>query len=344
MRANRNAFAIPLLLLVTAALALPLGARAKKPKGVGIQAKRLYEAKRYEEACPLFEKLATEAKSDGARWADLGLCEFRRGRVDAGVRASLLAVRYGDAATRKNAYFHLDRAGVRAQLPMDTPGDEIVCRAIPAAPPFECEAELQACLVPWQNYGSGGGTTGTSLVFATDAESLAYWKTLPSWERDRAAGADNAVQLRREEEKLCGWCYDHAWSCDSSRVVLPKADACFRKATARKGKPSPDMCYRRTPSDAKLCDEYMKCFDALCAKAQAAYETDRSLWPAAADEITRARAQCDDCGVQEATTCEVIAIDPCARRVGYACSEERLGKAGKRTIVERTLTTEEAVP
>lgn len=309
------------------ALEVPRAAHARsgeRPRG---QALHLYHQKKYDQACPLFEKLATDAKVDGVLCADLGLCEFRRARDAAGQRASLLAVHYGDDAVRKKTYFNLYAFGYRARLPQQKSGDEISCEFLPPTPPFACEKKVWACLAHWSHYWTGGVTAGTDAFFGSDDDAMAALKAHPAL---RSAPSDSAdlVPLSREQETFCGYCNAHAWECSTSKVVMPKVKQCFKKNTGAKGEPDTNVCLRRTPAYGKLCNEYMKCSAALCEQAQTAYESHRARWPEAADEIARAHNRCKDCGIQESKTCEGIAVDSCSGRVGYACRQEHRAKRG----------------
>ena len=308
------------------------------------QASRLYKKKKYDEACPFYEKLATDAKVDGALWADLGLCEFRRAHAEAGQRASLLAMHYGNEAVRKNAYFNLQASGYRADLPKQKSTDEISCEFLPAAPQGACDKKTWVCVVPWASYGTGGGTSGTTAVFGFGAAAMAVLRENPPFQRGEETEDSNVVPLTNMYEEFCGYCHGHAWDCSSSSVVTPKVEQCFKKNAGTKGKPDPDVCLRRTPADGKLCDAYMTCSEALCTQAQTAYESNRALWPKAADEIAQAHSWCNDCGIQRSRTCEVIAVDSCNGRIGYACQQEVRGKKGKLTVGELTLTSEDENP
>lgn len=345
---GRHAVAWPALVLgfcaASASASEAAAPNATGPEPVRERAVRLYQQGEFDEACALYERLVAEARTDGARWADLGLCEYRRGHTDAGHRASLLAVRYGDEATRKHAYFNLHAAGHRVHLPEQKPGGGTSCELLQFAAPFACETKLWACIVPWTQYGSGGGTAGTAVIFGSKPEDMEYWKALMPFERPQAASAAGAVQLSWEEEKLCGFCETHAWDCARSAIVTPKVEQCFQRRAGTRREFDPSMCFRRTPAEARLCDAYMKCHDELCKQAQASYEQGRPSWPEAAAEIARAHQACADCGLQRSRTCEVIAVDPCAGRIGYACRQTGRGAEPQLDLAEVTVGAVDEAP
>jgi Flp pilus assembly protein TadD len=71
----------------------------------------------FDKACPLFAQVTQRQPRNGAAWADLSLCELRRGRKDEALAASWRAVRLGDEKARRHAYFNLAQLGVRLPLP-----------------------------------------------------------------------------------------------------------------------------------------------------------------------------------------------------------------------------------
>lgn len=259
---------------------------------------RLYRAGKYDQACPLFEKLAQTAKTDGSLWADYSLCEWKRGGSSWNMEWSAhKAFRFGDERTRKNALFNLHQAERRAQLPpLNAPQPMVVCAYgstdsdCPNAPP------IWMCVVPWNHQGSGGGESGTRIAFGADTDEL-----VSVMRGDEVP--DSSVDLEFTDEAFCGWCEAHAWDCASSRVVQPEFDKCVARS---KGVDGGDFA----------------CLQTVCDKAQRAYEEDRSIWPAAADEIKKAHEQCRNCGVQEERECEILVVDTCQRRVGYYCTSK----------------------
>jgi hypothetical protein len=90
-------------------LPLLLAAAPPDPAELRAQAQAAYDAMQFKQACPLFEKVTKLLPEDGAAWADLALCQFRMKKKDAGVRAALQALRFGDERTRKSTYFNLGK-------------------------------------------------------------------------------------------------------------------------------------------------------------------------------------------------------------------------------------------
>jgi hypothetical protein len=82
-------------------MAFAADASTPPPLPTATEALKLFKAGRFDVSCPMYEAIAGAKATDGAAWADLGLCEFRRGRhAESARRATLLALRYGDAAFR----------------------------------------------------------------------------------------------------------------------------------------------------------------------------------------------------------------------------------------------------
>jgi hypothetical protein len=111
---------------------------------------QLYRSGDYERACPLFEAQTRRQPQDGAAWVDLALCEEKRGKREKARHANMLAIRWGDEKTRKNAYFNLWRMKEGVDLaPFDSLGDSAngshKCLALRAAPELACTAEVRAC-------------------------------------------------------------------------------------------------------------------------------------------------------------------------------------------------------
>ncbi len=120
---------------------------------------QLYRSGDYDRACPRFEAVTRRRPQDGAAWADLAMCEERRGKRKKARRANMLAVRWGNEQTRKNAYLSLWRMNEGVKLPSlpdaasPKPGAEGPqgCLALRPAPELGCTDEVRACV-----YGSRG--------------------------------------------------------------------------------------------------------------------------------------------------------------------------------------------
>jgi hypothetical protein len=149
--------------------------RRGKVRAARAAAQRAFKARRYADACPLYEQVAALAPDDAPAQADLALCLQRLGRdadaIAANYKAIALGARTdlddaGDGRTRGHAYYNLTKLGVVVKLP------DKKCGPLPAAP--GCGQTLWACtLPPGRSYGTGGGTTWTTLrvgVTRDDAE------------------------------------------------------------------------------------------------------------------------------------------------------------------------------
>lgn len=143
------------------------------------KATNAYQKGQYEIACPLFAELANAAKTNGAYWADLGLCQFRRGQIRASYHASLPAIRYGDATTRKNAAFNLHQAGyevsvdalVKLHRKQSNEGNvnAAPCLQLFAAAEFECTKGVRVCFRDLNMDGSGVYHSSAELLFGQSA-------------------------------------------------------------------------------------------------------------------------------------------------------------------------------
>lgn len=127
---------------------------------------QLYRSGDYERACPLFEAQTRRRLQDGAAWADLSLCEEKRGNREKARHANMLAIRWGNEQTRKNAYFNLWRMKAGVELtPFYAFGHDAdsprACLALRAAPELECTAEVRAC--PYGRRGLGARGSGHNI-------------------------------------------------------------------------------------------------------------------------------------------------------------------------------------
>jgi hypothetical protein len=99
-------------------------AGAENAAALTARATKLYRAKQYDEACPLFEQVTAFAPRSAAAWADLGLCLGKlEGRAADAVAANRQAIALGggNAKIRKAAMFNLAKlAG--AELSSHVPG------------------------------------------------------------------------------------------------------------------------------------------------------------------------------------------------------------------------------
>jgi hypothetical protein len=142
------------------AIGLCLALAAAPATGADLKSAALgaYRARRYAEACALWEKAAQANPEDGAVLADLGLCYQKLGKRQPAVDTSYAAIAKGDEQTRRNAYFNLYTLGAGMKLP-----EAGKCGALRAP---GCSQELFACTFRFHQYGSGGGSAGTGVRIA----------------------------------------------------------------------------------------------------------------------------------------------------------------------------------
>jgi hypothetical protein len=126
------------------------------------EAAALFKAKRYREACAVYQKIAAAHPDSGAPQADLGLCLQRLGKKKEAIAANWKAIALGaktdvvaagEPSTRRHAYFNLYKLGVRAGVPKKG------CRKLPAAP--GCQFTFWACAGKDNSAGSGMETIST---------------------------------------------------------------------------------------------------------------------------------------------------------------------------------------
>jgi hypothetical protein len=138
-----------------ALLALLLAA-ADDPRALSAQATKLYKAKRYAEACPLFGRVTSLEPANGRAWTDLGLCLARRGQGAEAIAANrkAIAVSAVDERVRKAAYFNLAKlsgAGIPSHVPgptedllRDLEGPTPRCEVFDA--PVGCDRAVWGCV------------------------------------------------------------------------------------------------------------------------------------------------------------------------------------------------------
>ena len=291
-------------------LACPAGSSADVVKGSAwSRGLALYKQSKFAAACPLLTEAATSAVENGAIWADVGLCELKRGDKAASVHASLLAARFGDERVRKNAYFNLHLAGYE-------PGVYGECGALAEPAELACNMPAFACTGDWAAYGSRSGRSGTVAVFAADEEDARA-------RRDEIAGAlggeTGPGEVAVSESQLCfdTWCQLNGWRCEESAQVSRRAETCFAKAIG----PLPtDPCLQ----DGAACETFQRCHKEACAAAEGAIDRTPSAkpWPAVVREHDENIANCyGNCVEANTLSCTVVVVDPCQNRIGYVCSE-----------------------
>lgn len=167
---------VPLSLL--AAAPRP-GASVKKgedAQALRARATQLYGAKKYAEACPLFERASKLAPEHGPTLADLGLCLQKQGKTAQARAAFLRALKAsdGDPTTRANVYFNLASfhdATPKALTLVSSPGprgaslaipDDGPCAPLPSSEP-SCRKKLEACIEQWSTDDAGSSTPSRRL-------------------------------------------------------------------------------------------------------------------------------------------------------------------------------------
>jgi hypothetical protein len=269
----------------------------------------LYKQSKFAAACPLLAEAAAAAPENGAIWADLGLCELKRGDKAASVHASLLAARFGEERVRKNAYFNLYLAGYEL-------GVDGECGALVAPAELACSAPTFACTGDWTAHGTRSGTNGTVAIFdATEKDARAR--------RDDIAGPlggdSGPGEIALAESQLCfdTWCQLNAWRCEESAQVSRRAETCFQKALG----PLPaSLCSQ----DGTACETFRRCHQQACAAAEDAIDGTPGAkpWPAVVREHDEKMANChSNCVEGNTLSCTVVVVDACQNRIGYACTE-----------------------
>jgi hypothetical protein len=303
------------------ALAWPAGSSADVAKSSAwSRGLALYKQSKFASACPLLTKAAATAAENGAIWADLGLCELKRGDKAASIHASLLAARFGDERIRRNAYFNLHLAGYE---PGEYGGE---CSALAAPAELACSRPAFACTGDWTAYGSRSGTSGTVAVFDANREDAQA-------RRDDVAGGlggeTGPGEVAVSESQVCfdTWCQLNGWRCEESAQVSKRAETCFQKALG----PLPaDLCLQ----DGAACQTFRRCHQEACATAEDAIHGTPGAkpWPAVEREHEEYTSNCyGNCVEGNRLSCTIVVVDPCQNRIGYVCSEP--GAKGKRDRV-----------
>ena len=113
-------------LLLALAVSVVLGSRAVADSAAGLTARatKLYRKKKYDEACPLFQKVTALAPTSARAWADLGLCLGKlSGPGSDAVEANRKALALGKDSEkiRKAALFNLGKLE-GSEVPSHVPG------------------------------------------------------------------------------------------------------------------------------------------------------------------------------------------------------------------------------
>jgi hypothetical protein len=201
------------------------------PKQVAAEAQKLYRAKQYASACPLFERLTELTPTRGSAWGDYGLCLAKLGnKRQEAIAASYRAISLSgsDARARKAVYYNLGQV-IGEVFPSHVPGPT------EEGPLAELEGLLPRCelfdSVPgcdqraWACYNDLGA--GTRLGrFGRDPRTFAK-KSWPAmeWSEEPRVLLDKDVLVMSEESSESYRSGDHAcFYSVGCRVVW--ADAC----------------------------------------------------------------------------------------------------------------------
>jgi hypothetical protein len=282
----------------------------------------------YDQACPLFEKLARATPQNSSLWNDWAQCEGRRGRKKVAVDAAQVAVVTGDRAQRRVSYQTLQSVGNKEEMP------EKGCEWLEESPGM-CEEQMWVCSYPWQQVGSAARkSTGHALTFGvTDDERDMLEQALRdnSALREQLAAEWKALSVDRAEEVVCADC--HARAPESADgLINARAATCFQQKT---GRAAPAEVCSQQDGD---CDTFNACLDEAAVLAHRSEGAGRSAWPEASDVVAAAHKVCDaTCGVVTKVHCDVLAFDACRGLVGYACVTRERGKRSQVTLGELSL-------
>ena len=267
----------------------------------------LYKKKQYDAACPLFASVAQSQPKNGAVWADLGVCELKRGALDASIHASRLAVRFGDERVRKSAYYNLGLAGATEILPDDA------CTTISAPADTACVQSAVVCTKSWSGSGSVLHTFGKVAFFARNqalAEQLR--DGLPELDPPAEAIQTGVALSEASDDSCSSWCGSNAWQSVDSSLIMKQALACSEKRKGPLSGPS-DLCV----SQGKRCGNIVECAQAVLSHAGDSASVARE-WQRL---LGRCIKDCSDsAGATPPTTCNVVHVDPCSGRVGVVCT------------------------
>ncbi len=158
-----------LTLSLLAAAPAPAVKKGEDVESLRARATKLYRAKKYAEACPLYERAVKLAPEHGPTLADLGLCLQKQDKKDAARKAYVRALEVSDAdpTTRSNVYFNLAAFHDATPGPVkleSTPtprGHDLgigaggPCGPLPSSEP-SCKKTLEACVEEWSSSSSTG--------------------------------------------------------------------------------------------------------------------------------------------------------------------------------------------
>lgn len=257
-----------------------------------------YRAGRLGIACARFEQAVKRQPKNGATWADLGLCERRRGNVQRAVEASIRAVRYGERRVRLNASYNLWQLGVEAPLP-----DEVgQCLELRAPDGLECNTALNVCRGTDDRSGNGGG-----VVYQ-------YVEVLPAGQKPGERDPALIVPLRGEAWATSKGC-DYAW-----HLRTPLVERLTRRCLAQ-------------GHDESVCDQATReVLSAETGTGEAASAEAAKLVPLTAADRRRARRDADACidlvgqavAASTGPVCSLVLADPCRGAIEIVCDGRAL--------------------
>jgi hypothetical protein len=318
------------VLLFASGAAAESSSSAESSAQLRARATRLYRAKRFAAACPVFEAALRASPGEPELLTDLALCQHRLGNdalarqtnLEAIARASEPAARLSEprfARIRRHAYFNL--AELEPGEPSDQPllEREQQCWALPSAP--ACTKTMHACGVSRTGGGRNYRSDEADIRVAETAEAARFdendgevspdWGELatPSAELPVAITGDGALDFvdRFSEEETT---YQCEWSCEGSTAVADEVDKC-----------------RSNPKASASTRE--QCSETVCARAE------RAPWAAVRGE----QADSDACYQYAATVdgeygCFVVYANACTGLLGLLCSGHAGGERESRSRVE----------
>jgi hypothetical protein len=291
-----HAFAAIVLGALTMAPLPPTPTRTSRPATLddfraGLAA---YRSGQLEVACSLFERVVNRQPRNGAAWADLGLCERRRGNSRRAIQASIRAVRHGARRIRLNASYNLWQLGVTARLP-EKAGQ---CSELRAPVGLGCSSALNVCRGEEEHGGNGGG-----VVYQ-------YVEVLPAGKKPAQNEPGLVVPIRGDAWATTKGC-DYAWSL---RTPL------FERLTRG--------CIGRG-RDELTCDHATRTVlsSATGTTGQPASPESAALVPLATTDRRRARRDAADClqrhrqelAARSGPICSLVLADPCRGTVHVVC-------------------------
>ncbi|NBD14088.1 tetratricopeptide repeat protein [Corallococcus silvisoli] len=292
-----------------------------------------FREKDFARACPLLRKAAEADRIRGAIWADLGLCELKRGKKTESIHASNLAVRYGDEKVRKSAYFNLGLAGVNL-APQGVTSDGS-CAPIEVPKELACGQRIAACghklELPGYTYHE---EQSAGLVVLSCAEGTCPARLDCAQQGDLPCS--NLSIALDSEETLRGMGATPDWTCEDSEVVSTRTLECASKKGANE-----QTCAR------KACEEATRWRESPAP---------RKAWPELEDEIDSWASvnECKSCAeFTTRTRCTVVSIDPCTGRYGAVCTVQETtrdtglkisGTLAPKTVVQELSFEVAAIP